>query len=631
MNSLKTLVLVGLTLLPIPSFGAPQILPAPKTMEAQSGSTDLASWIQPVDGTYLSQATALGKALASLTGSAPKVGGDQPENTPAIRLIHDAALSPEGYELESAAGLTLKASTPTGMAHATATVLQLLEKNDAGKWQLPKVHIKDQPDFSFRCFLVDMGRNPHSPGTLRRTVDMMWLAKANFLHLHLTDDQLFSFPSTAFPKLLSKNAGWTLDDWREMEAYSQARGVTIIPEFEVPGHSGILRRIYPEVFGKTATDLATLDSAFEGTTTILTEMMDVFKASPYIHVGGDEAYGVDEQLQRTLINKLNKFVKSKGRRTLVWEGPRPGKGKNKVDEDVIHMNWRSHEFPPAEMIKAGHTIINATWDPLYIVDHYPRTMFTAVSSRDFYNFNIKRFKHVNHQFPTYDNPQFLESTDQVLGFCLPWWEGREENIFPICRQRLNAVTARTWNDKGESSFESFLARDKKLKTLLDTLRPWTGSAPTGGWADRMEEPAAGNLAHGKPVSVSVGASQPLFHPQRLTNGATDRFDHFLGYPTVPKALEITIDLGAEQDISRVEVFEAAVGQSWEQYEIASSTDNKSFTAIGKTEKGTRGDKNSVTFKIDSRKARYLRIKTDGCQDLTFPSFSRLCEVMVFEK
>ena len=54
-----------------------------------------------------------------------------------------------------------------------------------------------------------------------------------------------------------------------MEAYSQARGVTIIPEFEVPGHSGILRRRYPEVFGKTPTELATLESAFTGVTTIL--------------------------------------------------------------------------------------------------------------------------------------------------------------------------------------------------------------------------------------------------------------------------------------------------------------------------------------------------------------------------
>ena len=86
-------------------------------------------------------------------------------------------------------------------------------------------------------------------------------------------------------------------------------------------------------------------------------------------------------------------------------------------------------------------------------------------------------------------------------------------------------------------------RDARLQALLDTIRPWKGDNPTGGWPDRMEDPTPGNLAHGKPVSVSAGASQPLFGPQRLTNGATDRFDHFLGYPTVPKPLEITIDLG----------------------------------------------------------------------------------------
>ena len=629
MNILKRLLVLGLTLLPSSLFGATQILPAPKTIEVQEGANVLGSTIRASEA-YLEQANALQQALLALTGQTFKVQESTTEKS-TLQLLHNDSLKGEQYRIETTGGFVLYAATPMGMARATATLLQLVEKNAAGKWQLPRVKIKDEPDFSYRSFFVDMGRNPHSPETLRRVVDMMWLAKANYLHVHLSDDQLISFPSTAYPKLLSQNAGWTLTDWHEMESYSQARGVTLIPELDVPGHSTILRNLYPEVFGKTPTELATLESAFTGVTTILTEMMDVFKTSPYIHIGGDEAFGVDEKLQRALINRLNKFIKSKGRRTLVWEGPRLGTDESKVDEDVIHMNWNSHEFPPADMIKAGYTIINTTWDPLYIVDHYPRTMFTAVPSRNCYEFNIKRFKHIDHGFPHYTHPHFLETTDHILGFCMPWWEGREENIFPVCRQRLTAVAARTWNDKGETSFDSFLSRDAKLKTLLDTIRPWTGDAPTGGWANRMEEPTAGNLAHGKPVNVSTGESQPQFHPQRLTNGATDRFDHFLGYPTVPEPLEITIDLGKEHDISRVEIFEAAVGKSWEKYELASSTDNKTFTPIGKTEKETRGEKNSVTFKMDSRKARYLRIQTHGCQDLTFPSFSRLCEVMVFEK
>ncbi len=628
---LKVFVVIGLSFLSQPSLGAPQLLPVPKELEEKGGMNPLPSFVLLAGDTYALQANALAEALGQVTEQAITVGEVWPKNEQCIRLLHDPLLHSEEYNLSTEGDIILKASTPVGMAHASATVLQLVHRNEEGKWEVPKLVLKDRPDFGFRSFLVDMGRNPHSPETLRRIVDMMWLAKTNYLHLHLTDDQLFSFPSTAFPKLLSENAGWTLVDWKEMESYSQARGVTLIPEFEVPGHSTILRRVYPEVFGKTPTELASSDVAFKGIVTVLEEMMDVFKASPYIHVGADEAYGVDEKLQRTLINRLNKFVKSKGRRTLVWEGPHPGKGDDKVDEDVIHLNWRSLEFPPAEMISAGHSIVNATWDPLYIVDHFPQTMFTAVSSKDCYHFDIKRFKHVNHGFASYSKPIRLDSTENVLGFCMPWWEGREENIFPICRQRLTAVTARTWNDQGEASFDSFLKRDVKLKFLLDKIRPWKGKDPTGGWADRMEEPTEGNLAHGKSVRVSVGTSQPHFHPQRLTNGATDRFDHFLGYPTKPEPLEITIDLGEMQRIGRLVVYEAAVHGSWESYEISSSEDNEEFTTIGKTEKGMRGEKNRVSFTIDPRKARYIRIQTNGCEDLTFPSFSRLCEVMVFAK
>jgi len=615
--------------LPCALFGSTKLLPAPQRVQQEEGTIALPLRIR-CDETFRSQADALGKAMDRITEQSCSVISGEPGQE-AINLVLATNLPEEGYQLDTREGVVLQASTPTGIAHATASLLQLAEKNTAGQWRLPRVLIEDAPDFSFRCLLVDMGRNPHSPEVLRRVVDMMWLTKANYLQLHLTDDQLFSFPSTAYPKLLSDRAGWTLDDWHRMEAYSQARGVTIIPELEVPGHSSILRNQYPEVFGKTSTELTTLESAFSGVTTLLTEMMDVFQATPYIHIGGDEAHGVKEDLQRDFINRLNRFVNSRGRQTIVWEGPRLGEGKNKVDENVIHMNWRTINFPAADMLKAGYTIINAAWDPLYIVDHYPRTMFTAVCSEECYNLDLQRFKHVNHGFPTFAEPHRIGSTEQVLGFCMPWWEGREENIVPICRQRLNAATARVWNDRGETSFDAFLQRDEKLQTLLDTIRPWKGQEPTAGWPDRKADPTPGNLAHGKPVSVSAGASQPHFGPQRLTNGATNRFDHFLGYPTVPEPLEITIDLGEVRSIGRVDIFEAAVGKSWEKYEVACSTDKRTWKPIGRTEEGARGETNKVSFTCTSCNARYIRLRTDGCQDLTFPSFSRLCEIMVFEE
>jgi len=152
--------------------------------------------------------------------------------------------------------LKVIAGNSEGVAQAASTLLQLVTTT-RGNASWIMLGIKDRPDNPYRSFMIDMGRNPHSPKVVRQVVDMMWLCKANYLHLHLSDDQLFSWPSTAFPKLQSRRAGWTLDDFRELEKYSQARGVTIIPEVDVPGHSTLLRRHYPEVFGKSPAELAT--------------------------------------------------------------------------------------------------------------------------------------------------------------------------------------------------------------------------------------------------------------------------------------------------------------------------------------------------------------------------------------
>ena len=182
------LVAACIAFLPCASSGSPMLLPAPKMAQQENGTISLPSRIQS-DEAFASQAAALGDALEQITGQACPTASGKPDKE-AINLILVKDLPEEGYELDTRKGVVLQASTPAGIAHATATILQLAEKTAAGQWQLPRVLIKDAPDFPFRCLLVDMGRNPHSPEILRRVVDMMWLAKANYLQLHLTDDQL---------------------------------------------------------------------------------------------------------------------------------------------------------------------------------------------------------------------------------------------------------------------------------------------------------------------------------------------------------------------------------------------------------------------------------------------------------
>ncbi|MGJ8725805.1 MAG: family 20 glycosylhydrolase [Roseibacillus sp.] len=521
-------------------------------------------------------------------------------------------------------GVDVTAEDVAGAAQAAATLLQLAKFEDNTiAW--PEGIIGDGPDQRFRCFMVDMGRNPHSPKMLRDVIDTMWFYKVNYLQLHLTDDQLFSWPSKAFPKLYSEQAGWTWQDFEELEAYSQARGVTIIPELDVPGHSTILRKYYPKVFGETTTELASLPEAQKGVETLISELLSVFKSTPYYHMGGDEAYGVPEEIQRDFINRLNVFIKSKGKQTLVWEGPHLGEGENKVAEDVVHMIWRCNEVLAQQALDAGYQVVNASWDPLYIVDHYPRTMFTAVDVKRCYQFDLQRFAHINHEFATYNTPHLTKSKAGMLGFCMPWWEGREQNLLPLCVPRLAAVAAAAWNREGESDFAGYQGRQERLLPRLQKIAGFVlPETPVA-----TPESQGKNLAYLAKVTSSDSASQPHFGPERLTNGIPDRFDHFLGYPTVPEPLEILIELKKPASISRIQIFERAQGQSWEEYEVLVSGDGEEFISVGSTKKETRGEASFVNHSFEPREVRVIKIVTSGCQELTFPSFSRLSEVMAF--
>ena len=354
-------------------------------------------------------------------------GGD--EQASGVQILLDGTLPTEAYFLTIGPTIQVRVSHLTGLAHATATLLQLW--SDVGQI-IPAMEIHDAPANPYRSLMLDLGRNPHSLGLLEETIDLLWFCKVASLHLHLTDDQRFAFPSRAFPRLASTDGAISWEEWVALERYAVVRGVTLIPELEAPGHGTLLRRHYPEVFGTTPTELASLPSARAGLKVLLDEMMEVFASTPYVHVGGDEAYGVPADLQRSLVNDLQGHLAENGRTAVVWEGPPLGEGKDKVSTEVLHMNWRTIDFPADAMLEAGYPVINAAWDPLYVVGHYPRNNFTMAAPGHIYRtLDRFRFRHFNPDIPTFSDPVKVAPTDRVLGYCMPWWEGREQHFLPL--------------------------------------------------------------------------------------------------------------------------------------------------------------------------------------------------------
>src|SRR5713226_562721 len=210
----------------------------------------------------------------------------------------------ESYELTiDSSSAKLTAATPLGILHGMQTLLQLVQPSTAG-FAVPVVTIKDQPRFPWRGLLIDVSRHFIPIDVLKRNLDGMAAVKMNVLHWHLSDDQGFRVESKRFPKLHelgSDGLYYTQTEIRDFIAYAHDRGIRVLPEFDIPGHSRSWFVGYPELAsspGPYKIDPAGPDSVMDPTQESTYKFLDKFigemaKLFPdaYFHIGGDEVDG----------------------------------------------------------------------------------------------------------------------------------------------------------------------------------------------------------------------------------------------------------------------------------------------------------------------------------------------------
>ncbi len=212
----------------------------------------------------------------------------------------------ESYQLNiTSSQATLSAATDLGAMHGMETVLQLVSL-DGNSCTLPVVMIDDAPRFRWRGFMIDVSRHFEPVAVIERTLDGMAVAKLNVFHWHLSDDQGFRAESKKFPKLTEIGSGgefYTQDQMREVVAYARARGIRVVPEFDIPGHTSSWILAYPEygsgehitelptVFGIPKAELdASNESTYKFIDAFVGEMAAIFPDA-YFHIGGDETQG----------------------------------------------------------------------------------------------------------------------------------------------------------------------------------------------------------------------------------------------------------------------------------------------------------------------------------------------------
>lgn len=217
----------------------------------------------------------------------------------------------EAYTLTVAPDkITLSAENDIGIIRALATLQQLVAADSAG-YYIPALVINDKPRFPWRGLLLDVARHFFSADIVKKQLDLLALVKMNVLHLHLSDDQGFRLESKLYPKLHEMGSDgqyFTQEEMRGLIRYADERGIRIVPEFDLPGHSTSWHVAYPELSsGTTATwgGPYKLDRRFgrnspvmnpikEETYTFLEgffkEVSDLFP-DEYLHIGGDENNG----------------------------------------------------------------------------------------------------------------------------------------------------------------------------------------------------------------------------------------------------------------------------------------------------------------------------------------------------
>jgi hexosaminidase len=214
----------------------------------------------------------------------------------------------ESYSLEvSASGAHLHSATVVGAMRGLATLEQLVQSDAAGLF-VPAVSIQDTPRFRWRGLMIDCGRHFISVEVLKHTLDGMAAVKLNVFHWHLSEDQGFRIESKAFPKLVelgSDGLFYTQEQARDIVAYARARGIRVVPEFDMPGHTTAWFVGYRDLasapgpfhiereFGVFDPVMdPTRETTYKFLDTFIGEMAAIFP-DHFMHIGGDENNGVE--------------------------------------------------------------------------------------------------------------------------------------------------------------------------------------------------------------------------------------------------------------------------------------------------------------------------------------------------
>ena len=503
---------------------APALMPLPVTLRPATGKLTLDNTFRAalVSAPDARLDAAIGRFVVRLSRQTgiPMLG--LKDATPKLRVACAAAGNDyptlgedESYTLDvTSDGALLKAPTRAGALHGLETFGQLVTLAQDG-FEVPAVHIEDNPRFPWRGLMLDSARHWMPLEVVKRNLDAMAAVKLNVFHWHLSEDQGFRVESKRFPKLQQEGSDglfYTQDEIRGVVAYARDRGIRVVPEFDIPGHTTAWLVGYPElgtipgpyeIGRKWGVYENALDPSREETYAFLDaffEEMTALFPDPYFHIGGDEvvarqwnasarvqAFAKQNNLkdahaiQAYFNQRVQKLLQKRGKILIGWdEVLHPD-----LPRDIVVQSWRGQKSL-AEAATQGYRGI-LSWG--YYLDHLSPAAF-----------------HYGVDPMSGDADKLApEEKSRILGGEMCMWseyttaEMVDSRIWP----RAAAIAERLWSPAATRDVDSMYARMESVSRLLE----WTGVQHRANYAPMLERMMGGRPA--EPLRVLADAVEGL--------------------------------------------------------------------------------------------------------------------------
>jgi hexosaminidase len=477
-----------------------------------------------------------GKPLESFSKPAMKIVVERADHKGPQKLGDD-----ESYSLQITGDtIQLSADGPLGVLRGIETFLQLVQ-HDWGLapsgFSVPHVDIRDQPRFPWRGLSLDVSRHFLPPDEIKRTIDGLAAVKLNVLHWHLSDDQGFRIESKKYPRLQqwgSDGEYYTQAEVKEIVAYARDRGIRVIPEFDMPGHSTSWLPAYPSLasnpgpfnivheFGDPSGVMdPTKDATYRFLDGFIGEMGKLFP-DEYFHIGGDEvsakAWNTEPhirdymkahhianaaQLQAMFNKRLEVIVKRHGKRMAGWDEIR----QEDLPRSILIQSWRGEKSLSAAARDGFPGILSAGY---YLDLMQPASQHYAVD-------------------PLHGEAASLTPAQQklILGGEAAMWEelATAENIDSRLWPRLAAIAERFWSPESVTDVASMYERLEYTNRWLE----WLGLTQRTNLELMLRRLAAPQVEDVEPLRLLASVLEPVKGYERHRNhyGAASAFNRLV--------------------------------------------------------------------------------------------------------